>query len=349
MAPKLPKRKMTEDEELIDLARRENEMAYQKNLALVTRCMKTQPMCVDLLIRTLRSHGYDLSMNNASAPASGVSPAGKSRRQEAAEKRLIDLRAQSHGEALKQMQGDQADWVPEKYVTLASLSFPLLVTHVLSKIEPQSLSGANIRSQRTSTQQAATKDGCLILVSYSTGLNPHTFNLDGPLQFWPYLWAYLRHCSEMRGNRAASLLLPAAFGNDLGVHSLVKGEGMNVTVKQRFTDAKHLLGELKYEFEDLHIISNHSETEARILSRSDPLWTGLAISQFSLSHLVKPKLLLPAVPMEAHARQRAKQVRRDSIAKSSFANGRFILFCEGTRLHNPSIFPQFHLKFVRLW
>ena len=109
--------------------------------------MDANPQCAELLVRTLRSNGYDLSVG-VSAGASNVSPGAKSRKATAQEIRLETMRANSHATAAEEMKGQAKDWVPSKYWTIEQLSYSLLVSHVLTQVEPLSLSGANLRSMR---------------------------------------------------------------------------------------------------------------------------------------------------------------------------------------------------------
>ena len=119
---------------------------------------------------------------------------------------------------------DNRDWVRTKYRILESLSVTLLMSYVLVPVEPQSFSGANLRSMKKYGQSASSKLSLLTLVEYTTGCDGG-FELVGPLRYWPYLQGVLRVKSEQRGRRGMLLVLPAKWDATDGVYILIVEPG----------------------------------------------------------------------------------------------------------------------------
>ena len=294
---------MTDTEELVDLARRENELACFRNKTLVKRCMDIHPQCAELLVRTLRSNGYDLSVALVVESAK-ASPGEKSRRATAQEIRLETMRADSHATAAEEMKGQAKDWVPSKYWTIEQLSYSLLVSHVLTQVEPQSLSGANLRSIRVGGTQVSTKGMMLQLFQYTTGL-PVEFSLNGPLRYWPYLQAYLRYQAASRGRRSQSLLLPAAWSHHLdspGVYAaVVTSKIVTITHTWTLVEIKLAKSLVKPRDEnDVIIEANWSESNALMKLLSVPVWPGELLAKYFSNHVSDANIPIPDVPREAH-------------------------------------------------
>ena len=134
------KRRLCAEEELVDLARRENELSLARHRAMIRNVTDSDPRAVDLVIRTLRAHNFPLSLEIPSATSSALLPMSRSARAQAA--RVEKLKQATHAAASKEMdEEDNRDWVPTKYWTLESLSVTLLISHVLAPVEPQEFQG----------------------------------------------------------------------------------------------------------------------------------------------------------------------------------------------------------------
>ena len=72
------KRKLCNEEALVDLARRENELRLARHRALIHNITHTDPRAVDLIIRTLRAHNFQLSLEMPSGVSSLHGPMSRS-------------------------------------------------------------------------------------------------------------------------------------------------------------------------------------------------------------------------------------------------------------------------------
>ena len=217
------KRKLCNDEALVDLARREDELCLARHRAMIHNITYADPRAVDLIIRTLRAHNFTLTLEKPSGASSLNGAMSRSALAQAA--RVEKLKLTTHAAATKEMEEkDNKDWVPTKYWTLESLSVTLLISHILAPVEPQSFSRANLRSMKKYGQSASSKLGLLVLVEYTTGCDGG-FELVGPLMYWPYLQSVLRVKSQQRGRRGMLLVLPADWDGKDGVYELIVEPG----------------------------------------------------------------------------------------------------------------------------
>ena len=192
------KRKLCAEDELVDLAHREDELSLARHRAIIRNVTDSDPRAVDLVIRTLRAHDFPLSLEIPSGASSRLVPMSRSARAQAA--RVEKLKQTTHAAASKEMEEeDNRDWVPTKCWTLGSLSVTLLVSHVLQPVEPQAFSAANLRSMKKHGQSVSSKLGLLRLVEYTTGCDGG-FELVGCLRYWPYLQCV---CVCSGGNRSS--------------------------------------------------------------------------------------------------------------------------------------------------
>jgi len=72
------KRKLCAEDELVDLARRENELSLAQQRAMIQNVTDSDPRAVDLVIRTLRAHNFPLSLEIPSGASSRLLPRSRS-------------------------------------------------------------------------------------------------------------------------------------------------------------------------------------------------------------------------------------------------------------------------------
>lgn len=141
----MPKRKMSAEEELVDLARRSSEIAAAKDKAIIKQVMERSPAAVEMIMRCLRSNGVDLTLSVQEQSPPEKTP--KSRRAAAQEERLNKLKRTTHAAAAEEAKMD-SNWIPTKYWTMDSLSVNLMISDVLAIVEPFALSAANLRASK---------------------------------------------------------------------------------------------------------------------------------------------------------------------------------------------------------
>ena len=309
------KRKLCNDEALVDLARREDELCLARHRAMIHNITYADPRAVDLIIRTLRAHNFTLTLEKPSGASSLNGAMSRSALAQAA--RVEKLKLTTHAAATKEMEEkDNKDWVPTKYWTLESLSVTLLISHVLAQVEPQAFSGANLRSMKKYGQAASSKLGLLVLVEYTTGCDGG-FELVGPLRYWPYLQSVLRVKSEQRGRRGMLLVLPADWDGKDGVYGLIVEPG-TVSTENPSTKKKVVIPALdlpRFDDEsDLYIKDNYSETRATIRSRTDVAHGGVPCARYLPEFIAQPCYRLPAPPRIALSRNRSLKMLEDGSA-----------------------------------
>ena len=99
------KRKLCVEEELVDLARRENELSLARNRAMIRNVTDSDPRAVELIIRTLRAHNFPLSLEMPSGASSRPVPMSRSARAQAA--RVEKLKQTTHSTASKEMEEEE--------------------------------------------------------------------------------------------------------------------------------------------------------------------------------------------------------------------------------------------------
>ena len=267
------KRKFTDEEELIDLARRASELSLARNKATIKKVMELNPCAADLVLRTLRSHGYDLNCINEAAIAHPPASAAKSRSKVAQETRLANVKSQTHAAAIEEMKAaDNQDWVPTKYWKIDSLSVVLMMTEILSKLEPHALSAPNLRNLNKRGNATTSKANLVELIEYVTG-QPGDYLLVGPLRHWLYLLAVLKFNCGQRGRRGKDMTFPVDYaGNDSIYHKRTYAD--NNFLKNRFTQEEKVVPATdapKFSHEDdLYFTSCFSESRCMLKSYTAP-------------------------------------------------------------------------------
>ena len=310
----MPKRKMTDDDILVDLARRESELALQRDKAMVKRAMENYPHCCELLVRTLRSHGFDLSLETQKSSAGSSNHLPMSRQAAAQAARLEKIKANTHATALREMEeDDNKDWVPTKYWTLDSLSVTLLVSHVLSPLEPQAFSPANLRAMKKHGQAAASRVLLVQMCEFTTGADGG-FELVGPLRYWPYLQQVLSARSVQRGRRAQALILPPSWDATDGIFDL-DCSGQCVILRNRYTSSCCTIPAQDLApfqaLDDFFIKDNFSETKAVLKSHLNPAHPGLVCSRFLPNFIVNESIVIPSPPRIALSRTKTMKTIQD--------------------------------------
>lgn len=301
----MPKRKLSIDEQLADLALRQSELNQARDRAIVVRCMNKTPSCVSLLVSTLKNNGHDVTPPKPGEKTISTDTGGpKSRSRAAQQERLERLRESSHAAAQKEMQQpENNDWIPSKYWTLDSLSQTLLIDKLLSFVQPFSLSPANLRSVKERGESMTTKENLCKLLEFETG-KPGDTELHGPLRYWPYLQQLLKACSAQRGSRSANLKLPADW-EAFGVYTVVVDRA-ELCITNRFTGHRAPVPRDKIpsceDRSELYIDWNWSEVRATLKSRSDPASPGFRCSLALPDVVVGKDIVLPAPPRQALAR-----------------------------------------------
>jgi hypothetical protein len=305
-------KKLQSDAELADLNIRSTELSRARDKAIVKHVMDTWSESIELMMRTLRHHGYDVSGKTVRTDADADTSQGpKSRRALAVEKRVQRAREQSHAAAAAEMsKSENADWVPTKYWNLDALSVVLLITAVLSKVEGRALSAANLRSMKgPKGQSPVTKVNLCKIVEYVTGICSDV-ELVGPLRYWPYLIAVLQARAKMRGSRGMSMPLPPDW-DTFGVYSVKFVDGKVYVSNDTTGKSTALPASCVPPFgaaEDLYIVSNWSETRATLKSKAAPEHAGVILHQYLPDLVCDHAVAMPAPCRTALSRASASRV-----------------------------------------
>ena len=120
-----------------ELARRSAEDRLRLDRAVVKHWLNADESVPGKIVQHLEALGYDTSLDNISKErAQPELNEHSSTRSKAQSERLERLKQTTHAAAKKEMEGDARDYVPDKYETIGCLSLALLISHILSAVEP---------------------------------------------------------------------------------------------------------------------------------------------------------------------------------------------------------------------
>ena len=174
------------------------------------------------------------------------------------------------------------DVVPTKYYKLGQLSYSLLVTKVMPRLEPIAYSAQNLKSRLAGS--VADKQATLLRrVEYDTGLGPD-FSLSGKLRIWEVLLDFMVSCRDARNRRGRDLDWDGDYDGDDGVFKLAICDGSaddaDIVVEHSLTGTQHkvarkLLAAGGSDPSVFYVYKNFSEEGAEIRSRLKPQVQGL--------------------------------------------------------------------------
>ena len=321
MSPKKGKK-----QDVAELSLRSSEASLRLNRAVIRRVLETHECSVELILRTLRAHGYDTSVEaNIDAPARAAadSVGPKSSQRAAQDARLALLRSNTHQAAKREAEKEEnKDWLHKKYVTLSDFSSSMLV-EVLSAIEPFSFSSANLRTVR-SRGTALTKQLCFELLEFETGAD-QDFEFKDNMRYWPYAIAVLKFNAERRGNRGRTLLLPPSWG-EVGLWSLDTTRSPPVAkhnyLGKSFPIDANVGPDSSLPLDDLYIKCNYSESRARLMCAGLPQWTGFLLTNLVVDHTLHRGLVAPCPPRASFARLSIEDCKRLKIAHAAIEDAK---------------------------
>ncbi|CAK0866287.1 unnamed protein product [Prorocentrum cordatum] len=164
------------------------------------------------------------------------------------------------------------NWLPHKYTKLVNCS-PKFLEELASKLEDISYSTYMLKALKVKRQTKEHHQEKLAeIIEFASGWDMNKA-IVGDMRHIPTFTKQLQEASVSRGNRGATLRLPATWTEKgVGVYSFVGGAGMAMVVRNRFNDISVEVPEsmfLKVDgqlapFDELFISDNYSETRAAI-------------------------------------------------------------------------------------
>ena len=200
------------------------------------------------------------------------------------------------------------DMIPANKEVLSDLTVPQLRDRVISVMEPEVLSGANLRSMRNDPE-VGSKHGLLKYAKFCANMDPD-FRLQGRFRCFNQLGVEARTRAKQRGNRAKSLTLRPEWAEE-GLHEIMgftSDENKEVNIRHRFTMKEVAVAVEKLpnfkEIDDLWVDFNWSEDAACVKSKSAKSDS----ARFCLANLFPEQLVNPCTDIKnACARDHLKR------------------------------------------
>ena len=274
---------MTEEDLVANLERRASEGRNRIGKRLVAAALAQHPWVVPDLLAKLESMGVLLMDPEGRAksvrpPTDGeIEQVKMSFQAKAVAKRkaVRETTAASPTDQMSVGNGESccggAD-IPTKYWTIDALTPSSAAAHILCKLEPASMSLANLRAIAVRGRSHENHMHHIRLIEFATGLPPD-FGLTGSYRRWTKLFELCEHRSMVRGRRCRDIALPVDYNRN-GLYSLRCEEG-GITVRHNFSHQEVFfrIAELPihHDFSDIYVSSNWSETRAALTSSTDTL------------------------------------------------------------------------------
>ena len=233
------------------------EKAQVKELASIT---KANPAAAGVCLKHLEV----LGLRTIDAMAPRTAPSRFKEAMKARDERLKQERVAPHPSLSEEQTALPAEsLVPTKYWMLSSLSVNLLMERVLSKLEPRTLSAANLRAGLKNLK--TDKQSILVqIVEKLTGV-PGSFSLRGRFREWETLTRYLCALNEANGRLGTNIGMPPDWKGSDGEYGM-SSVGTTLTLQCSRTSAHVALAIDNFpagaKLEDVTIEHNYSNQSA---------------------------------------------------------------------------------------
>jgi hypothetical protein len=294
----MPKaRGMAEADQAANLERRALELRHKMQLKEITEICKAHPHTIADVHRYLNGLGFSAADEGGTRAQKSLLAASASERRakktkagEAPVEATPSLDQQYPAEAL----------FPNDAVSVSQLKLSVLHSQILSKLEPGSLSGANLRSSQNQRGKDNQKQAALQIYALCTGKDPDE-PITGQLRIWDVFHKLLMSLNIARGRPCQDIVFPMNL-DKVGVYQAVCTE-KSIVLTNRITKEQSEVsidpagGSISTD--DLIITLNYSDHRAKLSSKSnrfEPYAISDIMAQSATSDPAVPKLTFFALP-----------------------------------------------------